>query len=90
MHIRFDRRRFDDLAPFGDDLNADPPTIETLMNLTDALIIPLAFLTGAGLATWAWLAVARILDALRTIDGFEGMHLESDYLGASQTESSHA
>ena len=58
------------------------------MDLTDALIIPLAFLTGAGLTTWAWLAVARVLDALRAVDGFEGMHLE--HLGAPQTESPHA
>ena len=56
------------------------------MNLTDALIIPLAFLTGAGLATWAWLAVARILDELRTIDGFEGIHLEQTYLNTPQKE----
>ena len=56
------------------------------MNVTDVLIIPLAFLTGAGLATWAWLAVARILDDLRAIDGFEGMHLEPNYLDAPQKE----
>ena len=46
------------------------------MNLTNAWIIALAGLTAAGLATWAWLASARVMDELRSFDSFKGMHFE--------------
>jgi hypothetical protein len=46
------------------------------MNLTNAWIIALAGLTAAGLATWAWLVSARVMEELRSFDSFKGMHFE--------------
>lgn len=46
------------------------------MNLTNAWIIALAGLTSAGVLTWAWLAVARVMTELRSFNNCEGMHLE--------------
>jgi hypothetical protein len=46
------------------------------MNFTNAWTVALAGLTSAGVITWAWLAVARVMNDLRSINNFEGMHLE--------------
>lgn len=46
------------------------------MNLPNAWIFALTGLVAAGLTTWAWLAVARVMEELRTFNNFEGMHFE--------------
>jgi len=46
------------------------------MNFTNAWIFAVAGLTAAGLAAWAWFAVARVTDELRSFDSLEGMHFE--------------
>lgn len=46
------------------------------MNLNNVWIIALAGVTAAGLGTWGALAVARVMDDLRTFNSFEGLHFE--------------
>ena len=45
------------------------------MNPNNVWIVALTGLTATGIATWVVVAVARIMDELRTFS-FEGMHCE--------------
>ena len=46
------------------------------MNITPVLFTVIVVLPAAGLVAWAWFAMARVEKDLRSIGGFEGMHLE--------------
>ena len=46
------------------------------MNITPVLFTVLVVPPAAGLVAWAWFAMARVEKDLRSIGGFEGMHLE--------------
>jgi hypothetical protein len=45
------------------------------MNVTIGLVAAMVVLTCAGLAAWAWLAMA-LIDDLRAFARFDGMHFE--------------
>ncbi len=49
----------------------NPATIQTdaPMNFTDMLFAALLLLSAIGLATWGWVAVARIGDSVKTLVG---------------------
>ena len=46
------------------------------MNPTAMFIAGLVVLPAVGLVTWAWFAMARVEEELRSVSGFEGMHFE--------------
>jgi len=47
------------------------------MNSTVMCIAALAGFPVAGLAAWAWFAMARVERDLRSFDGFVGLHFEA-------------
>lgn len=56
------------------------------MTSTALFIAALILLPAVGLATWAWFAMARVEQELRSFSGFEGMHFESVSQTAETTE----
>jgi hypothetical protein len=46
------------------------------MDLTAMLIAALAISPAVGLATWAWLAMSKAEEDLRSFVGLDGLHLE--------------
>ena len=55
------------------------------MNPTAMFFAALILLPAAGLLAWAWFAMAKVQDDLRSFDGFEGMHFEIGPQAANHT-----
>jgi hypothetical protein len=47
-----------------------------MLNFVPLLLVGLAVLPIAGVVVWAWLALDRTEDELRSFVGFDGMHFE--------------
>lgn len=56
------------------------------MNPSAMFIAALILLSAVGLVTWAWFAMARVEEELRSFSGFEGMHFESGPYTAENTD----
>ena len=56
------------------------------MTLAAMFITALIVLLAVGLVAWAWFAMARVEEELRSFTGFEGMHFESVPHTAETTE----
>lgn len=56
------------------------------MNPTVMFIAASILLPAVGLVTWAWFAMARVEEELRSFSGFEGRHFEIGPQAAENSE----